>query len=1207
MERILNILKNLPEERINDQIEDIFINLVEELEIYLKSYSLFPNIRVVFHENEKRLSKENDEILDLGVLRNWNQDIFTIDIFDDYRELLPIILLREAYYCFIPESIKEFESIKLLINYIIENNLKDLAIIQQWKSLIRPYIINHEEDSLQFDKIEKFLSLEGTEDENPIIFSINFIRRNFSSFQDNKIDLYDLIFKEFVFKTSKSLRNDELIETIRVLIEIFYKVKKYSDLLEYKKLFLEFKKKRIIQTKLSLRKFIKNMSWINKCSYIAPSYQVNWKEMDICNMACTIYFNPVIDKEKIDKFIQNLPFFLWSKSSENNFEIEVFGWFNLPSCYLNDLINFLENLKSLNYIIDVKAILYESFNNFLNLNYFKSFYNKGTLINIDHPDYNSKYEILFNLEYSENFQKKKFSPLDFLILDRLRYWSVSGFKFVRRADTIKILKLDLINEILKQEAIIKELKKVFKEIYMDNELKKKIYNIMDRYEDSGFFYIEYLLNTINDIIDLLVHYLIKNKSIKTYKELENVINNRIFSKKIEENLLINDEEAKKIILRKLLPYFFTDREQYENKIKFYKILKTILNLFRKLHVFNLSLIEKIILNKKFLNKIIREKEDEIKKIYSEFNLNQITTKTIDNIINSFITNNPPLIKPILISTISTTNFANYYIQLYIKYNKRTYSLINRIKKIFPRVIFSIGRDLFSNKEIINLQIYLPNLIKEEKEKLIFALKNLFKEELIKIQRYLNDGIYNVFSWKSFYNFYEKEFVYYEDIFREFLKFTKKIFNVNLKKIERSNNNFLNIFWENNVNLEYLTKNQSFINENKNHFILNFQEFEDLTNFNKDLKHQLININKIQDIQNRDFFKKFISKIKFFPKFQAFSLSQYYLYIRPVNFDIIDFKLLLLNTFQNVQFIVASSNNFLLIKYLFPYRNPNQSYLKWLIYSKKAISEFHLFLVKKIYHFFHFKYNISSKGWNLDFNYFKSYMQKILFDPNFNPPEIEFKQYNLDDLNPNEYKIDHPNNEIFNNLMKIYNTDSKDIINLLIEQNDDYINKVIFLIKEDLIFPYLKIKNLRIKEIVYIIVPDIKQIKISLFKKIFSYFNLGFIYEIEGNYYIHSFRKIEENKDGIVIKLYLPECDLSELKRVIKLLFKYLKIRKYLIIHDLIKADNLLRSIFGNLKEINYNPLKNLKWNENDKKWINHKLFNEKFKPIYPRILTKKEK
>ena len=60
---------------------------------------------------------------------------------------------------------------------------------------------------------------------------------------------------------------------------------------------------------------------------------------------------------------------------------------------------------------------------------------------------------------------------------------------------------------------------------------------------------------------------------------------------------------------------------------------------------------------------------------------------------------------------------------------------------------------------------------------------------------------------------------------------------------------------------------------------------------------------------------------------------------------------------------------------------------------------------------------------------------------------------------------------------------------------------------------------------------------------------------------------------------------------------------YLILNDLLDGTPLIESEFGNLNFLKkYNPLKNLIWNEEDKIWMNHKLFTEKFEKIYPKLI-----
>ena len=92
-------------------------------------------------------------------------------------------------------------------------------------------------------------------------------------------------------------------------------------------------------------------------------------------------------------------------------------------------------------------------------------------------------------------------------------------------------------------------------------------------------------------------------------------------------------------------------------------------------------------------------------------------------------------------------------------------------------------------------------------------------------------------------------------------------------------------------------------------------------------------------------------------------------------------------------------------------------------------------------------------------------------------------------------------------------------------------------------------------------------------------------------------------DGLLIKLILPITDISEFKRIFEKLFTLLKIKRYLILNDMVNGPTLLKSVYSNLDFLtSYNPLKNLNWNKKDKIWMNHKLFTEKFEPIYPDLL-----
>ena len=89
----------------------------------------------------------------------------------------------------------------------------------------------------------------------------------------------------------------------------------------------------------------------------------------------------------------------------------------------------------------------------------------------------------------------------------------------------------------------------------------------------------------------------------------------------------------------------------------------------------------------------------------------------------------------------------------------------------------------------------------------------------------------------------------------------------------------------------------------------------------------------------------------------------------------------------------------------------------------------------------------------------------------------------------------------------------------------------------------------------------------------------------------SFLKEFKFESGLLIKLYLPDCQIDELQRLFDLIFEYLGIKHYLILNDLVDGKNILKYLYGNLDFLKtYNPLNNLIWNVKDKIWMNNKLF-----------------
>ena len=620
-----------------------------------------------------------------------------------------------------------------------------------------------------------------------------------------------------------------------------------------------------------------------------------------------------------------------------------------------------------------------------------------------------------------------------------------------------------------------------------------------------------------------------------------------------------------------------------------------------LKIFDLKTIKKIITNKNLAKNIYSRKKSKIEKTFRRSYIQDISIKGIEKKLQAFFYEKPQLIKPKMVTTISVGSFAKYYLQILLFYTPEVLDIIEEIKDYFPRLLYSIGDSLFNQGKWLKIHIWLPNLRDSEKNDLISILFNKLKDYLISIQRYYFDGLFPAYSRKDFYDFEKMEFFYSKTLYKEYFIFVQNIIQRKLPYFHEKKGDLKGFFWNSINDLNRLVQQvEKRISYEQIDYDL--QLLTELISLNSSLINSLLDIEGFKILKNSTFFKKYIKSIKFKPVFQKFGFNQYFLYIRPSNLEDFDFKLILSNNFQNIKY-PASVDNFqtFFIKYIFPYRTPNTSYLNWMSKSKKNIDEYCLFFIKKIYQIFHFDYNISSSGWLLNANRFKSFMQKVLYDPNFKIQKLNIKEFNIgDQIDSVRYNF---NSKEFNSLTQIYNWHSTDIKSVLGTKMFSKVNSITSLIEKKLIFPYLKMKNLGLYEKIYIIIPNTNKENIDKLVKIFNFFNFGFIYEIEGSYFIKGMEEEIGFNNGLFIKLYFPDIDLSSFFRLFDLLFQFLKIKKYLILNDMSDGKSLLNHIYGNLDFLkNYNPLKNLLYNEKDEKYMNTKLYNESFEPKYPELI-----
>jgi len=1035
------------------------------------------------------------------------------------------------------------------------------------------------------------------------------MRENVALSKNNNIDrFYDIIFESYAYKTSRSLFSSDIIETLRILIQIFYETKTYLNFSDYQTLFKEFKEKKKLDLELSLRKFSESMQWINKCSSIAPSYEIYYDAIDLHLIIGIIKFNPLLEKIKIKTVMEQWSFYHSPKFSENSFSTELFLFFIVPRIYLNDLLNYFDRLKESGYIINKKFYQASSKTSLINLNYFTDITNVNKIIDPESIKYKGKYEIETITKYPAIPHQSSLSIFDFTLLDRIKSVSVTGLTFDKRIETLNAIKEDVENELRKQKTFNRQFKDNLDNL---NKYKLQFLQLLKNNEKHGFLYLYSQLNYILNYINLIDVVLIEHSEISNIYQLKNFINEKESSQTIEEQLLIQNESIKKILFRDFLPLYFQSKSLFREEVEKYQNYYNILNACKNLKILDLKKIKKIVNESILVEEIYQTREKKYKELFKSVSSYKITNEKIESTIKTLLNHNPPILNPLLINTIFTSTFAKYYPELILKYTPEVYKRLQKLRLYFPRMFVYYITELSTNKNFINISIYFLNI--KEKKLFLSVLYSYFNDSIITIKRYFWRGFIRISELlaRDFYDFKNNQFYYSEDIFNQLLIYSQKIFGEKLEWPDYSlKNNVNGFFWSEKQSMDSLV---NAVKDRISHQEIDFslKEIEDLSEFRKNIETILFDRAKFIDLKAKQFFNRYINSIKILPAFQKFGLSQYYLYFRPFfykspTFDI-DFRLVFINSFQNVKY-PASIEPYpsLFIEYIFPFRTPNKSYLNWLVKSKKNVSEYCLFYKKKFYDVIQFNRNLIKEGWNYSSIRFKSYMQDVLFKPSYYPKISEIREF---DINENvESNIYGYGTQEYEALTHIYNIHSIDIKSYLGTRNYSIINNITELLKKKLIFPYISLKNLDFQDKISIILPDIRQDLNEKIIKIFSFFNLCRIYEIEGEFFIYGFQKEKSFENGLLIEIWFPKCELDEFFNVFDLLFQYLEIKYYVILTDLVNGKKLLKSVYGNLNFLKkYNPLLNLKWNAKDKIWMNHKLFNEKFEPLYPDLIFEDNK
>ena len=1156
----------------------------------------------------------NFQPFDFGVFRELNENNVNIQIYKQHIKFLPIILLREVYRLFLPPKLRESVQIQIILYMIIELEFKRTDFINEWKDLIRSFDIYEYYFKNDFDALIKFFQLEDPESKETVIpFIFQYIRKIELISVDNKI--FDRIVMEFLTMMKKSLREDDVLETIRIIKDIFFRVKTYSALLHYRDFFRDMKEKGDITTNLSLRSFSSNLRMLNRHSICAPIYKIDWNTVNLSYFMIYIQFHPATEWKHISEFISNLPFLLNPRSSTLGFSRELVGYFVIPVEYEKDLAYTLDLFQQRGYIVDCMLFSIEDIDYNVNLNYFREIVDESQFFNPKNPSYKENFELNLHIEYSKKRSSIQLSLLDFLILDRAKNISFTGFGFERRESTLSDLKIDLLNEISRQYKLIKSLEKAI--IYFQNnlEVKSSFVEFLNQNKSLGFFFVKKKLENILTIAKLVPKVVASNPRIRDINEFKNILVHDKNLGSLDIKIILNDKQLLSILFYELLPLFTKSKKSYKNELTKYANYDEFFQICSEMKIFNIYNMLEMIKNFSTILKIYKVKQNKLNLIYDESQLQEISSNDVEARLEEFATSNPPIIHPSLIESIVPIFFTKQFFILILKYSESVISQLKSMRSYFPLSLFH--RIISQDHEYVFCEFGIPNLNLKERYQLLSIINNKFGKNLIIGNRFINPGVYRVFSRRDFYDFINKKFHYTSDLFEQFNIYILQLLGKDIPELEKGSFSLYESLWTKEKNLSKLVDriNMKRYSEGSK---FSPKELNELYKFHIDLDNIIISDAKYNQVKNAPFFKDYVKEIRFKPIWRRFKLEEYHLYFESSNFENLEnlfsedgvltseeiqsnlIKLLLINTFKSIKFIPRSKRQVAFyIKYLFPAEKPNKAFINWLILSKKIVNSYVLFSIKKTYNILDFSKNIYTDGWNLDFNQFNTHISKILFDKSYKPQIIKEKVINYDIPIDQDFS---PSSKYFRNLLQIYKRKPINLKKFLKTKKGATVENIIInLLKNGLISTCLKPKNLQLRNKLIIIIPDVNERQKTILLNVFRYFNVLKISEIEGEYFIHSFLEKKNFTQGLFIKLSIPNVEISPYFQRFSKVFEYLELKYYLMTTELYSGLNLIKKIYD-IDLDSYNPLNNLTWNELDKKWKNHKLFIKGFKPVYPNLI-----
>ena len=1184
-------------------IEKSFNWCLQRLSEYIGLPPVKKNVSIEILEGKYPVAIVHENIFTSWIKRDATNGRFVLKIYKDCGAFLPFVLLRELYACFLPETVKSYHSVLLVVYYIV---LEEGRFAKQesgpWRAFVdskRKHKDHQDEDQ---ERVNQYFK-NKIHHQKLLNTFFSYLYRNESIINPSDHDFASVLFQVYVAYTAQFLLVLDNIEALRLTSQIYSTVKSFISAKDYENYFEQFVSNGTFNTylkKSAYSTFLKNL----KNTVLAPTYALSWSYFGGVVYHCFIKFHPLLKKHSIVKVLSEIEFIYFNRRTYASLSHDVMISAFLPQIYEEDFTNFFDRLKKLGYIVD--CFLYKVQDQLpkINLNAFKHFYSSKGLIDAQNPEYDSKWFVeKYRVMDLEKPTEARFSVFDFLITDFFRVFSVEGIGYEERKNQLQMYKSELRSYKQKVRSLNANIKLHFKEVIENQEVKEFFVSFANKHKVHGFFYVFRLLQSLYSVAKALEKRDIASNGNLSKNQFEEALTRGLAFPQLRSNLLLTNQAIKNHVKLELLPLYYQKREDFKTIIDRYYKSSELLSSCANLQLYDVERILMIVNNDDIAQNIFDAREQKQFEYYDKIKEENITINLLNSKLSTLLDDNA--ITPSITATLNY-EFCSVMGGI-VRYAEPNMKFQSELQPYFGGSYFSRLINISGNHRVIFFELRTGYLTPTERYSLTSIIYNAFKSDMFYF-KFLRGPKYVPFvTLRKYYDFPQKKYFYAKDLFPNLLLFTKKEFGKVTTHIEEK----LSFLWPHLLSkdnsLEIL--NEATQKRIKATIYCDLPTVKELKKFAQSIEKMFSQFASFAQIKNKPFFKNHVKSIKFLPMFSRFGFSQYHLYFYPTDVDQINFKLLLNNSFQSLKCSVGveTAPSFL-IKYIYPYRTPNMRYVNRATKTLRIIREYCAFRLIRGYFNFHANHSFSSEGWEINFNQFEIHIQKILFTNKWEKPPEYLKECNLEIVTPTPLG---PDSNEFSNLQRIYSRKPIDLKNNLFFKNDSRLKDFSALFSKNLVCPYVKFKSLNFHEKIRFILPNISERITEKVLRIFTFFNYCEAYKIEGKLYVQGLEDEIEFDNGLYVKLYLPgykagsvenSDSIGALLNVLEETFEVLGIEHYIVLNNTIKPESFLNYVFGAGIDLKgYNPLLNLKWDEKNMAYRNHKLYDEENNPIYPSL------